>query len=565
MRRTGQVHFGTMKAFRTGNLRAAWRLLSLAGSGGRSAVPCISTGAGHVVMRGLLASLVLMGASGGVQGRIWRVSGARPLEGVDGRTWASAVPNIFDAATYAKAGDQIWVREGTYTRDEGVSASVEIPRGVAVYGGFSGTEEDLAARAGGETVLLRISVGLGGSNRLDRLTIRRASRSSLRPIPVENQGGGLRCYGGEVEIVDCRLENNGASYGGGGYFENASLLMRNCVLSSNNAVSIFIPATTGAALCIRGGNAVIADCHFLDNDGRGVVEIDDATFELRHSTFVSSPGRPGNSLAFGTFRSTGSITACQFLGFTTRVWTAGMFIYDPKAVVVSSCLFYGGSASAPSPPVLNGEVIAFHGSGGARFVNNTIVSNALPALRCRMPGVVIGNNLIVGNEAGIVVETNRVLPRNNDVFGNLIDYVGIPDPTGTYANVSADPLFAGNLAVGDARLHPNSPCRDAGDPRAVLSEIDLDGQPRTQGPRPDIGASEYPESGQGMPPSLTLQRAPARLLWIGETGASYRVWRSSDLRFWNEWMTIDASPTSVPYSLEVDLTTPASFFRLSTP
>ena len=71
-------------------------------------------------------------------------------------------------------------------------------------------------------------------------------------------------------------------------------------------------------------------------------------------------------------------------------------------------------------------------------------------------------------------------------------------------NIAADPNFltpgywsnpadpAATWIGGDYHLRKGSPCIDAGDPGFVLkqSPVDMDGQPRIIGLRPDIGCDE---------------------------------------------------------------------------
>ena len=80
----------------------------------------------------------------------------------------------------------------------------------------------------------------------------------------------------------------------------------------------------------------------------------------------------------------------------------------------------------------------------------------------------------------------------NDVYGNAGgNYSGITDPTGTYGNISEDPLFTDVTADGDPfnddwTLAVGSPCIDAGNPDAAYDDADLT--------RNDMGAFGGPDS-----------------------------------------------------------------------
>src|SRR5690606_37344049 len=64
--------------------------------------------------------------------------------GGDGASWASAFHDLQDALAVAEAGDEVWVAEGVYKPTEGSDrmATFTLQSGVALYGGFDGTETD---------------------------------------------------------------------------------------------------------------------------------------------------------------------------------------------------------------------------------------------------------------------------------------------------------------------------------------------------------------------------------------------------------------------------------------
>jgi hypothetical protein len=68
----------------------------------------------------------------------------------------------------------------------------------------------------------------------------------------------------------------------------------------------------------------------------------------------------------------------------------------------------------------------------------------------------------------------------------------VTDP-GSGANQTVAPLFV-NAAGGDFHQRARSPTIDAGAADPLLGPVDLDGQPRSQGAAPDIGADEFKPS-----------------------------------------------------------------------
>ena len=66
----------------------------------------------------------------------------------NGRSWEDAFIDLQDALALAFAGQEIWVAAGTYlpTSDTNREVSFVMVEGVALYGGFAGTETSLAER-----------------------------------------------------------------------------------------------------------------------------------------------------------------------------------------------------------------------------------------------------------------------------------------------------------------------------------------------------------------------------------------------------------------------------------
>ncbi len=81
--------------------------------------------------------------------------------------------------------------------------------------------------------------------------------------------------------------------------------------------------------------------------------------------------------------------------------------------------------------------------------------------------------------------------------GASVTAAGLPNQT-------ALPLFV-NAAGNDFHQAPNSPTINAGAPDAMLGTVDLDGDPRTLGGVPDIGADEF------VPPVSTVNPTPGAI------------------------------------------------------
>src|SRR5690242_1089885 len=65
-----------------------------------------------------------------------------------GTSWTDAFTTLTDGITASTVGDEIWVAQGVYkpTTTTTRTISFNIPSGVALYGGFNGTETQLSQR-----------------------------------------------------------------------------------------------------------------------------------------------------------------------------------------------------------------------------------------------------------------------------------------------------------------------------------------------------------------------------------------------------------------------------------
>jgi len=87
------------------------------------------------------------------------------MTGGDGSSWATAYEDLQDALSTAVAGDEVWVKNGTYFPTSGTDRNeyFQIPSDVKLYGGFLGTETSLAAwNPANSSTILSGDIGVSG-------------------------------------------------------------------------------------------------------------------------------------------------------------------------------------------------------------------------------------------------------------------------------------------------------------------------------------------------------------------------------------------------------------------
>lgn len=108
----------------------------------------------HTTYRKIIAALILLSCTCQLyaQRKIYRVT-AQATTGGDGSSWEKAIP-LKEALSQAKATDEIWVKGYKTTTLENIYVAPKegfvLPSGVAMYGGFKGTETSRDKRGTGK-------------------------------------------------------------------------------------------------------------------------------------------------------------------------------------------------------------------------------------------------------------------------------------------------------------------------------------------------------------------------------------------------------------------------------
>ena len=207
---------------------------------------------GLVLLSSLALGEITSASAQGVRCYVkWNASGSNT-----GASWQNAF-NDLQSALGVSDCTEVWVAEGTYkpTGPAGGTdrtASFELKSGVALYGGFAGTETLLTQRnpmtnptilSGdiGETAVTTdnsyhvvVSSGADTTALLDGFTITAGNASST--VSPDDSGGGMLNTSGSPSLANVTFSANSATYGGGMenyYYSNPSLV--NVTFSANSA------------------------------------------------------------------------------------------------------------------------------------------------------------------------------------------------------------------------------------------------------------------------------------------------------------------------------------------
>jgi hypothetical protein len=406
-----------------------------------------------------------------------------------GASWTAAKRSVTAALAACRPGDEIWVAAGVYQE------RINLANEVALYGGFRGNETVRAQRnwiqnetildGGAAGIVVRCQwAGATPATRLDGFTVRNGSGIL---------GGGIACTATSPTLANNRIIGNvSAGPGGGICCDNGSnpWIVGNWILEN---VAAGDEADGGGIACLTGRKGNLGSSPFIignviarnraEENGGGIAANGIFVSEDGQVVVPSAPTILNNLIAenlatqppLGDFSIGGGAISCLEDGMAKVI--ANNIIVGNSGLQAGGILLVGGARDHP------------------RVINNTIVGNCGPGIRwIGVQDLQFVNNIVAFNTAGLTrwAELPGGPPtlRHNLVFGNLVDFDGVPDVRGTAGNLGLDPRLV-SAWLGDHHLQPDSPCIDAGDPAYVEWDwTDMDDASRSVGARVDIGADE---------------------------------------------------------------------------
>ncbi len=414
----------------------------------------------------------------------------------DCSSWDNAC-TLQTALAQAASGDEIWVKAGVYyPGGEGErTASFALKNGVALYGGFAGTEtsrdqrdwqanltilsgdidrndinddgnfiaETWNALQGENAYHVVTASNVDHTAVLDGFIITAGQANFSGVYPYDFYGGGLYSEtNGSPTLSNLIFRGNFASKLGGGIYNGSSSnpVLTNVVFRSNRAE-------------LGGGG--------MANDGQSSPTLEWVVFEGNVAD-VPGGGAVYNMSSSPEMRNT------IFRG-NTAVKGGGIFNDTSSAPVLKNVLFVDNHASS------EGGGIYSQNSSDMHLVNVTFSNNQAGsqggALANYQSNPTIENSILCGNEA-------PDSPELYNYFGTpTISYSLIAGGYEGEGNLDADPLFV-DRENGDLHLGEGSPAIDTGNTSAISEATDLDGNSRVQDGNKDdnavvdMGAYEAP-------------------------------------------------------------------------
>ncbi len=406
----------------------------------------------------------------------------------DGSSWTDAFTSLQSALDEAVTGQEIWVAKGTYypssaydLTDESRYYHFRMIDGVAIYGGFAGTESATSERANYGAGEANETVLSGDFNHDDVISgsgsTLSISNNSENSYHVFYHPSGMNLT--TTAILDGFTISGGNSDGtwphnaGSGMHNNASSPSVNQCTFIGNSTSL-----VGAGIYNNNSSANISNCTFITNSASLVVGKGAGINNSSTTANISNCNFTGNSAALGgginnDNSSSPTISNCNFnANFASQ--GGGMYNYQPGAnPTVINCVFTENSASSgggmtinsSSPSIINctfTQNTAVRG-GGIYFANATSTPS-------------ISNTIVWGNTASNSGDNIYNLNSSAPTFsycdiegsGGSSSWVGATFGTNGGYNIDADPQFVGSGDYPYSILGV-SPCADAGD-NSVNSE-----------------------------------------------------------------------------------------------
>jgi len=416
----------------------------------------------------------------------------KPGEEGDCYSWDTAC-DLQTALALAEAGDQVWVAAGIYKPTSGTdrNATFSLESGVAIYGGFTGTETSLAERDW-ETNLTTLSGDIGTEDNntdnsfhvvsgsgvdttavLDGFTITAAnanggsssqkvgggmnllsSSPTLTNITFSGnlavEGSGMSNQGGNPALTRITFTNNSAGSSGGGMYNlySSNPTLTNVIFSNNSA------GINGGGMYNRESSSptltsVILSNNSAGNSGGGMHNLYSSSPTLNNVTFSENVAKIGGGMSNSS--SSPTLTNVTFSGNSANypgdggggMYNEGSSPNVSHTTFSNNTAYNGGgmSNSSSSPTLTNVTFSGNTATVGGGGINNYYFSGT-------MTNVTFYGNAASSSSGGGAMKSSRSSPTlTNSIFwGNTPDqliFTTFSYPIITYSIIQGDTVWEG--------------------------------------------------------------------------------------------------------------------------
>ena len=408
-----------------------------------------------------------------------------------GTSWAASFATLQKALSTASSGNQIWVAAGTYKpAASDVTVSFQLKNGVAIYGGFAGTESNLGDR-NWQTNVTTLSGDLDGDETLNGNSHHVVYGISVNATAVLDgfvvSGGNASDGGGGVELLvasptlsNLQISGNSAPTSGGG-IESAfgSPILSNITFSGNHT------GGNGGGMDNQSGNPSLTDCTFVGNTAANGGGFYNDASSVPVLTDIKFRNDTASSFGGGFYENGNALSPQNILFESNHATLGGGGLFESGSSTLANLTLYNNTAKY-------GGGIFITGSNSPNIVNTILWQNAATATASEVYNtsggtVTISYSLLQGGIAGTGVGPDAL--------------------TDGGSNIDADPLFV-NPGSNDLTLTSSSPAINAGNTSAVSASTDLAGNARISDDTVDIGAYEF--QGAPLPVELVSFTAAAK-------------------------------------------------------
>ncbi len=444
-----------------------------------------------------LVSLLVLGTAGRASAIYsiiyvkYNASGAN-----NGTSWMDAYTDLRSALSAATISDQIWVAKGTYKPGSVRTDTFTLKTGVAVYGGFVGTETALSQRSPVANVTILsgdigtagiasdnsyhvvTSSGVNSTAVLDGFTIKAGNANGAYP---NGYGGGMYNDSGSPTLRNLTFSSNSAMfYGGGMYTYSGSPLLINVTFSGNHAndgsgmfnynnsnptltnvtFSGNIAASHGGGMYTYSGSPSLTNVTFNGNtagsEGGGMLN-DSSSPSLTDVTFSGNHGSYGGGM-YNSSISNPSLTNVTFSG-NTASWGGGMYNWS-SSPTLTNATFSGNTGQ---------------NNGGAMYNDNA--------------GTHIYDSILWGDGATEIYDLSSVVTITDSILAGICP-LGATCTHVLNSNPLLGPLANNGGFTKTMALGTGSPAIDTGAQNSLCALTDQRGVSRPQGAACDMGAYE---------------------------------------------------------------------------